>query len=53
MFNLLEASTGAASWLGGRGKKVTFQAPTVEDCCEWASEWAGRASGYVFFLRGG
>lgn len=36
VFNLLESSPGAVSWLGGRSRKVTFQAPTVEECCEWA-----------------
>jgi hypothetical protein len=37
VFNLFEAGAGAVpSWLGGRGRKVTFKAPTVEECCEWA-----------------
>lgn len=38
VFNLVEASGGAVSWLGGRSRKITFQAPSVEECCEWASE---------------
>ncbi|KIZ03239.1 hypothetical protein MNEG_4722 [Monoraphidium neglectum] len=37
VFNLVELSGGAvSSWLGGRSRKATFQAPTVEECCEWA-----------------
>ncbi|GBF90839.1 hypothetical protein Rsub_03693 [Raphidocelis subcapitata] len=36
VFNLLETGTGAVSWLSGRQRKVTFKAPSVEECCEWA-----------------
>jgi hypothetical protein len=45
VFNLLEAGGGAVSWLSGRSRKVTFQAPTVEECCEWASECPGGRRG--------
>ena len=46
VFNLVEGAGGGASgavaWLvaGGRGggRKVTFKAPGVDECCEWASE---------------
>ncbi len=41
VFNLVESSGGAMSWLGGHSRKVTFQAPSVEECCEWASECLG------------
>jgi hypothetical protein len=44
VFNLLEAGSGAVSWLSGRQRKVTFQAPSVEECCEWASERGGALS---------
>ncbi|KAI8473573.1 MAG: hypothetical protein J3K34DRAFT_410518 [Monoraphidium minutum] len=36
VFNLLESAPGAVSWLSGRSRKVTFQAPSVDECCEWA-----------------
>ena len=54
VFNLLESTAGAVSWLGGRARKVTFQAPSVEECCEWASEWGPVAAcGLLAGLRGG
>ncbi|KAG2499380.1 hypothetical protein HYH03_002955 [Edaphochlamys debaryana] len=35
-FNILESAKGAG-WLGGiRGRRVTFQAASVEECCDWA-----------------
>ncbi|PNH12073.1 hypothetical protein TSOC_000998, partial [Tetrabaena socialis] len=35
-FNILETPRGSG-WLGGiRGRRVTFQAASVEECCEWA-----------------
>ncbi|GFR41214.1 hypothetical protein Agub_g1886 [Astrephomene gubernaculifera] len=35
-FNILETCKGSG-WLSGiRGRRVTFQAASVEECCEWA-----------------
>ncbi|GLC35841.1 hypothetical protein PLESTB_000499900 [Pleodorina starrii] len=35
-FNILEVPKGT-SWLGGiRGRRLMFQAASVEECCEWA-----------------
>ncbi|KAG2450052.1 hypothetical protein HYH02_000156 [Chlamydomonas schloesseri] len=35
-FNIIETAKGGG-WLGGiRGRRLSFQAASVEDCCEWA-----------------
>lgn len=34
VFNMVESGTGG--WLLPRTRKITLQAPSVEDCCEWA-----------------
>lgn len=35
IFNLVELGSGG--WLSIKGsRKLTFKAPSIEDCCEWA-----------------